>query len=74
MVYYRGVVERNATNCFVLPKRVVDLFGATKAIHKGKEIGFMVFEQSPGLFHYSPYTFDFIEFSFKDTKRVSGNK
>jgi hypothetical protein len=73
-VYYRGVVHAGATNYLELPKRVVDLLGVTKAIHKGKDIGFMAFEQSPGFFHYSPYTYDLIEVSFKDSKRESGKQ
>jgi hypothetical protein len=72
-VYYRGVVEMNATNCFELPKRVRDLYGVTKALHKNKDVGFMAFGKSAGFFHYSPYDFDLIEFSFKSAKRVNAS-
>lgn len=73
-VYYRGVVERNAKNYFKLPKRVLDLYGVTKAISKNKEIGVVVFEKSPGFINWYPYTFGLVELSFKDTKRVKGGQ
>ena len=49
-----------------LPKRVIDLYGITRGITN--DVGVVVFERSPGLIHYSPYTTEFIQFSTSATK------
>jgi len=44
-----------------LPKGIIDLLGATRGIKK--DIAFLTFRKSHGFFHYSPYTFEPIEFN-----------
>jgi len=44
-----------------LSRGVIDLLGVTRGIEK--DIGLVVFRKSPGLIHYSPYTYDFLEFT-----------
>lgn len=51
-----------------MPKGVIDIHGATRGIQK--DIGFVVFRKSPGIIHYSPYTFDFIEISLGKGKPI----
>ena len=49
-----------------LTKAVIDIYGATRGVKK--DIGFVVFRKSPGFFHYSPYTDEFVEISLAKGK------
>jgi len=69
--YFRPVGEKTATKYFVLPSGMVDLFGVVKS--EKKDVGFLVLRKSPGIFHYAPYTFDFLEVSFNSAKSVENN-
>lgn len=51
-----------------LPKGVIDIYGVTRGIKK--DFGAVVFRHSPGLFHYAPYTEDFVEFRLLDGEEV----
>jgi hypothetical protein len=69
-VFYHVTSEEAATNYFELPKGIIDLFGVTKSAKK--DVGFVVLKKSTGFFHYSPNEFTFVEFYFKNSKRVKG--
>jgi hypothetical protein len=64
--FFRAVGEKAPSRYFELPKGVIDLFGVAKSVKK--DVGFVVLRKSPGLIHYSPNTFDFIEVSFNTAK------
>ncbi len=74
IVYYHAAAGAQATNYFKLPKGIVDINGATKAVSANKDVGFYTLRKSPGLFSYSPYQGGFIEVSFKNAKRAEGNE
>jgi hypothetical protein len=69
--YYRPVGEKAATRFFVLPSGMIDLFGVVKS--EKKDVGFVVFRKSPGLFHYAPNTFDCIEVPLNSAKSVKND-
>ena len=69
-VYFRAPEEGAGVGCFLLPKGIIDIYGGAMAAHTGKDVGFMVLRRTPGIFTLSPNEFDFLEFSFKDAKRV----
>jgi hypothetical protein len=59
-VFCRGS-EREGVRKIAIPKRVVDIFGVTRGIHK--DFGFVTFEKSEGFIHYAPYQDGFYEFN-----------
>lgn len=73
-VYYHAAEKAQATNYFKLPKRVIDIYGVTRAVNTNKAVGFNTFSKSTGWFRYSPYSSEFIEVSFKNVKQVKGNE
>jgi hypothetical protein len=72
-VYYHAAENAHATNYFTLPKRVIDIRGTTRAVDTNMDIGFDTVALSKGWFHYSPYTFEFVEVSFKNAKKLEDN-
>jgi hypothetical protein len=74
IVYYRTAEGAHTTNYFKLPKRVIDIHGVTKSVSTNMNVGFSTFSKSTGWFHYSPYTFEFIEVSLKNGKQVGSTK
>jgi hypothetical protein len=74
MVYYQTAEGARTTNYFKLPKRVIDIYGVTKSVSTNMDVGFYTFSKSTGWFHFSSYTFEFIEVSFKNGKQVGSTK
>ncbi len=74
MVYYRAAEGAQTANYFKLSKRVIDIDGVTKSVSTNMDVGFFTFSKSTGWFHYSPYTGEFIEVSFKNAKQMKGNQ
>lgn len=70
--FYRAVGDNATARYFELPKGMIDLFGVAKSVKK--DVGFTVLRKSPGLVHYSPDTFDFIEVSFETAKSVKNDR
>jgi len=52
-----------------LPKGIIEIYGAAKGIKK--DIGFMVFRKTPGLIHWYPRTWDFVEIQLAKGKLVN---
>jgi len=69
-VYCRAAGQAEVTNFVSLPGRVIDIYGATRAMKPNFDIGFYTFSESRGWFHYSPCTFEFIEVSLKKANRL----
>jgi hypothetical protein len=70
--YCRPADEKQAAIYFELPKSMIDLFGVTKGVKK--DVGFVVLKKTTGFFSFYPNEDVFLEFSFKDAKRITVNQ
>jgi hypothetical protein len=79
IVYYRTAEKRQAANYFKLPKADNEIYGVKKAVSTNKDIGFCVDRTRSWLeimenFGTAVGQPAFIEFSFKNAKRVKSAK